>query len=92
MTNKVIQWDCCGQIESSDFKHNHLAVCLQETDIITVRRFNPHNKFKETESRASGRVSILVNDNISQSIVILNTNLQVVAVKVTAHKTITTSQ
>ena len=36
-----------------------------------------------------GGFSILVNKNITQSIVTLNTNLQAVAVKVTAHKTIT---
>ena len=37
----------------------------------------------------SGGVSILVNENVPQSIVTLSTNLQAVAVKVTAHKTIT---
>ena len=75
-------------------KHNALAVCLQETfpkdtDNITVRGFHLYHKFQETEYRASGGVSILVNENISQSIVTLNTDLQAVAVKVTAHKTIT---
>ena len=42
-----------------------------------------------TSIRASGDVSILVNENIPQSIVKLNINLQAVAVKVTDHKTIT---
>ena len=37
--------------------------------------------------RASAGVSILVNENIPQSIVIFNTKLQLLAVKVTAHKT-----
>ena len=74
-------------------KHNPLAVCVQETflkdtDNITVRGFNIYHKFQETENRASGDVSILVNENIPQSIITLNTNLQAVAVKVTAHKTI----
>ena len=68
-------------------KYNPLAVCLQETflkdtDNITVRGFNLYHKCQETENRASGGVSILVNENIPQSIVTLNTNLQ-------AHKTIT---
>ena len=44
---------------------------------------------QEYENRASGGVSILVNENIPQSIVTLNMNLQAVAVKVTAHKNIT---
>ena len=69
-------------------------MCLQETFLkdtnnITVRGFNLYHKFQETENRASGGVSILVNENIPQSIVTLNTHLQAVAVKVTAHKTIT---
>ena len=69
-------------------------MCLQETflkdtDNITVRGFNLLHKCQKTENRASGGVSILVNENILQSIVPLNTNLQAVAVKVTAHKTIT---
>ena len=51
--------------------------------------FNLYHQCQETENRVSGGVSILVNDNISQSIVTLNTHLQAVAVKVTAHKTIT---
>ena len=78
-------------------KHNPLAVCLQktflkDTDNITVRGFNLYHKCQEcqeTENRASRGVSILVNENVPQSIVTLNTNLQDVAVKVTAHKTIT---
>ena len=69
-------------------------MCLQETFLkdtnnITVRGFNLYHKFQETENRASGGVSILVNENIPQSIVTLNTHLQAVAGKVTAHKTIT---
>ena len=62
---------------------------VQDTENINVMEFNLYQKFHETEDRASGGVSILVNDNIPQSIVTLNTNLQAVAVKVTAHKTIT---
>ena len=59
------------------------------TLIILVRGFNLYPKFQETENRASGGISILVNENIHQSIVTLNINLQAVAVKVTAHKTLT---
>ena len=100
MTNSVIQWNCRGLRPNFDelslliVKHNPLAVYLQETFLkdtnnITVRGFNLYHKFQETENRASGGVSILVNENIPQSIVTLNTHLQAVAVKVTAHKTIT---
>ena len=47
------------------------------------------HRFHETESRASRGVSILVNENIPQSKVTLNINLQAVAGKVAALKTIT---
>ena len=100
MTNSVIQWNCRGLRPNFDelslliVKHNPLAVCLQETflkdtDNITVRGFNLYHKCQETENRVSGDVSILVNENIPESIVTLNTNLQAQAVKVTANKTIT---
>ena len=61
-------------------KHNPLAVCLLETflknnDNITVRGFNLLHKFNGTENRAAGGVSILVNENIHQSIVTLNTQV-----------------
>ena len=100
MTNSVIQWNCRGRRPKFDelslliVKHNPLALCLQETslkdtDNITVRGFKLYHKCQETENRASGGVSIIVNENVPQSIVTLNTNLQAVAVKVTAHKTVT---
>ena len=100
MTNSVIQWNCRGlrpnfyELNLLVVNHNPLAVCLQETflkdtDNIIVRGFNLYHKFHETENSASGGVSILVNENVPQSIVTLNTTLQAVAVNVTAHKTIT---
>ena len=96
MTNKEIQWNCRGlrpkfeELSLLVVKHNPLALCLQEaffndTEVNTVREFNLHHKFQETENSVSGCVSILVNETI----VALNTNLQAVAVKVTAHKTTT---
>ena len=54
---------------------------MKDTDNITVRGFNIYHKCQETENRASQVVSILVNENIPQSIVTFNTNLQAVAVQ-----------
>ena len=51
---------------------------LKDTDNITVRGFNLYHEFHETENRASGGVSILVNKNIPQIIVTLKTDLQAV--------------
>ena len=97
MINAVIQWNCRGLKLNIDelsiliAKLNPLVVCLQEmfpkdTDIITVRGFNLYHNFQETENRTSGGVSILVNENIAQSIVTLNINLHAVSIKVKAHK------
>jgi len=99
MANKFIQWNCRGLRPNFDElnlliqTHNPIAVCLQETflkdtDSISMRGFNLYHKFHNSE-RASGGVSILVNENIPQSVVALNTKLQAVAVRVTAHKAIT---
>ena len=83
MTNSVIQWNCRGRKPNFDelsiliVKHNPPAVCLQETflkdtDNLTVLGFNLYHKCQETENRASVGVSILVNENVPQSIVTLN--------------------
>ena len=80
MTNSVIQWNCRGLRPNFDeltlliVKYDPLAVCLHETflkdtDNITVRGFNPYHKCHESENRASGGVSIFVNENVPQSIV-----------------------
>jgi len=99
MANKLIQWNCRGLRSNFDElslliqNHNPIAVCLQETflketDNINIRGFNLYNKFQETESGVSGGVSIIVNGNIPQNVVNLQTNLQAVAVRITAHKTL----
>jgi len=99
MATNFLQWNCRGLRPNFDElslliqNHNPIAVCLQETflkdtDNISLRGFNLYHKFHDAE-RASGGVSILVNENIPQSVVVLNTNLQAVAVRVTAHKAIT---
>ena len=100
MANKLRQWNCWGLRPNFDErslliqKHNPLAVCLQETflkqtDLLTVRGFTIYNKYHENGSMASGGVSILVNENIPQSRIALNTNLQSVLVRVSAHKSLT---
>ena len=99
MANKLIQWNCRGLRSNFDElslliqNHNPIAVCLQETflketDNINIRGFNLYNKFQETESGVSGGVSIIVNGNIPQNVVNLQTNLQAVAVRITAYKTL----
>jgi len=100
MANSFIQWNCRGLRPNFDElslliqKHNPIAVSLQETflketDIINIRGFNLYHNFLETDNRASGGVSIIVNENIAQNTITLNTNLQAVAVRLTAHKTLT---
>ena len=59
---------------------SHQETFLKDTDVITVRGFNLYHKFQKPEGRIFEGVSILVNENIPQTIVVLNTNLQTVAV------------
>ena len=68
-------------------------VCLQETfrktnDDITIKNHQSYNFINNTGHRASGGVSILIRNDIPQSKIHLNTQLQAIAVKVTLHRTI----
>ena len=84
-SNKTIQWNCRGLRPNFDeltllvVKNNPLAVLL--SDDLTSITISMKLKIEHL-----GVVSILVNENIPQSIATLNTKLQVVAVKVIAHK------
>ncbi|MBO1765137.1 hypothetical protein JQN64_28620, partial [Escherichia coli] len=76
-------------------KYNPLAICFKETflktsDHVNFKYFNLYSKFSSSnDERARGGVSILLNGNIPQSSVILNTPLEAVAVRITLHIPIT---
>ena len=94
----IIQWNI-NSIEQNREELNSLitdspsVVCLQETKAkapIKLRNYTSYDVFaKASDGRACGGVSILINNNIPQSNVPINSTLQVVATRVTLHKTIT---
>ena len=99
MANKLIQWNCRGL--KANFNELLLLltglcpsiICLQETflkpsDNLNIRGYTLYNHINQTGDRASGGSLVIINNSVPQSQIPLNTNLQVVAVKVTLHKTI----
>ena len=96
--NKIIQWNCRGfranydEIKRILNEHNPTALCLQETflkdkDKINIPNFSIYSSFSVGE-HSSGGVSILVNRTTPHRVLPLNTNIQAVAVNVTAEKSI----
>ena len=91
MTNSFIQWNCRGlkpnfnELQLLINEHNPIAVLLQETflkesDNITLKGFTLVNKIHSGGERASGGVSIIINNLIPHRILDIDTNLQAVAV------------
>ena len=67
----------------------HLVVIyLQKTFLIENSKINIKNLESSNWLRASGGVLILIRNDISQSKIDLNTNLQAIAAKAILHKTI----
>ena len=100
MNHKIIQWNCHGiQVNNTSellllmTQQQPAIVCLQETflktnDDITIKNHQNYNFINNTSHRASGGVSILIRNNIPQSKIHLDTQLQAITVKVTLHRTI----
>ena len=65
-----------------------LKKLLKTNDDITIKNHQSYNFINNTGHRASGGVSILIRNDIPQSKIHLNTQLQAIAVKVTLHRTI----
>ena len=70
------------------------ALCLQEIHLkdrynIAIRNYNAFHTFSANNDRATGGVSIFINNNAPNSHMPLHTNLQAVAVSTTLHRVIT---
>jgi len=100
MKNTIIQWNCRGlkanyhDIHLLLNEHDPAVVCLQETflkdtDNIHLKNYSLFNTYFQNADRASGGVSVIVNNRAPHSIIPLNTNLQAIAVSVTLHRVIT---
>ena len=100
MKNTIIQWNCRGlKANYNDIlllinEHDPAVLCLQETflkdtDKITFKNFSLYNAYFPNADRASGGVSVVVNNRAPHRVIPLNTNLQAIAVSVTLHRVIT---
>ena len=98
----VVQWNCRGlkpnYEEIKRFMHdfNPLVFCLQETflgptDNITFRYYNIFNKCSSSlvDGRPIGGSTILIKKGTPHEIIKIQSNLQVIAAKVTLHCTFT---
>ena len=96
MNHKIIQWNCHGiKVNWSELvllMNLQLAfICLQETLLkmnndIYIKSYKSYNHIYNTSHRASGGVSILISNDISQSKINLNTEFLAIVVKITLYK------
>ena len=99
MPNSIIQWICSGNraiyedLQLLQEKYNPKVVCLQETFIkennqINLNNYRAYNHLHKDGLRASGGVSILVRKDVPKNQISIDSDLQVIAVKVNLHKSI----
>jgi ribonuclease HI len=102
MTEKhIINWNCRGFKQNIDEikmmlrDFNPMALCCQETyfkpnNTIEFRQYNSYHVHSQAvDGRASGGVSVLIKKTIPHRQIILDTNLQAVAVLLSLHKAVT---
>ena len=100
MGHNILQWNCRGlkpnynEIILLLTKYTPSVVCLQETflkdtDDISFKGHTLYNYINTDTNRACGGSSIVVNNRTPHRNIVLNTNLQAVAVNVTLHRPIT---
>ena len=99
IANEIIQWNCRGL--KANFNELLLLltalcpsiVCLEETsfkpnDNLNIRGYTLYNHIHQAGDMASGGSSVIINNSVPHSQILLNTNLQAIAAKATLHKTI----
>ena len=97
---KILQWNPNGFFSKLDEiklllnKYCPIAICLQETNFInnkvgSLKNYTTYYKNRIDAGRASGGVAIYVNSNYHSEEIIINTNLEVVAVKVSIKNPLT---
>lgn len=93
MELKLIQWNCnrfYSHIEEVKLilnSPNPIALCIQETRFHSLHipkctGYIPYYKHCESNSNASGGVAIFLRNDIHGEEITINSNLQVVAVKI----------
>ena len=99
MTN-FISWNCRGCInkwdEIPDLISDHRPICfalqethLKETDKVKIRGYSTFRKDSHSSTRASGGVALLVSNDFPHDPILLNTNIQAIAVQIHIRQLIT---
>ncbi|VEN48168.1 unnamed protein product [Callosobruchus maculatus] len=99
MAEKLIQWNCNGlvlhycELKLLISKHKPMCICLQETHLrhdrpYSLRGYNVIRKEVLSGERAHGGVAIILRDDVQFEALPINTDLQVVAVKIKAPLTL----
>ncbi|KAE9523888.1 hypothetical protein AGLY_015776 [Aphis glycines] len=97
---KILQWNPNGFFSKLDEinllpnKYCPISICLQETNFVnnkigSLKNYTIYYKNRTNADRASGGVAIYVNSNYHSKEIIINTNLEVVAVNVLIKNPIT---
>ena len=98
--NKIIQWNIRrARVNNCELlllitKYYPAIIYLQETHLknntsINMKNYYSYNYIKQHTDRPCGRSSIIVNNNIPHSEIILNTNMLAIVISATLPKTIT---
>ena len=97
--NSILQWNCRGiKANYEEFlilldKYYPKVLCFQETFLkdtnhLNIKNYNSYYHRHKDGHKASGGVSILVRKDIPQHQITIDSELQVIAVKTTFHKTV----
>ncbi|XP_025416794.1 uncharacterized protein LOC112688000 [Sipha flava] len=97
---KILQWNPNGFYSKLDEinlllnKYCPISICLQETNFIndkvcSLNNYTTYYKNRTNAGRVSGGVAIYVNSNYHSEEIIINTNLEVIAVNVLIKNSIT---
>ena len=97
----IINWNCRGfkrnldEVKNMLRDHDPLAFCFQETfigpgKVINFRKYSSyHYHSLSTDGRSVGGVTIMIKKSVPHKQIMLNSNIQAVAVTISASKTIT---
>lgn len=100
LEQNIIQWNCNGfyahieEIKNIINSHNPIALCIQETRFAALHTpkcsgYKPYFKNYVDNLNASGGVAIFVKADIHCTEIVLNTNLQAIAIRMNYPKKIT---
>ena len=96
MSQKIIQWNCCGLKANINelflliTQKCTVVISTQETflkqgDNINIKNYQLFNYIYDFRCWTSGRVSVLIRNDIPHSKLNINTNIQAVAIKTILH-------